>query len=113
MPLLACSVVEYAVPVVPPGNDVVVIVGAAVLLPSRYSALSSAVLFAASVTFTVNDEVPAVVGVPEIAPWMRLGSILQATCPHSDSTCRASCRCSLAAWLNMLCRWCRRAMTSW
>ena len=27
-----------------------------------------AVLFAASVTFTVNDTVPAVVGVPEITP---------------------------------------------
>ena len=68
MPLLACSVVEYAVPVVPPGNDVVVIVGgcgaAAIAILSAFVAE----LFAASVTFTVNDEVPAVVGVPEIAP---------------------------------------------
>ena len=68
MPLLACSVVEYAVPVVPPGNDVVVIVGGCGAAATAILNAFVAVLFAASVTFTVNDTVPAVVGVPEITP---------------------------------------------
>ena len=68
VPPLACSVVEYAVPVVPPGSDTVVTVGG-------WAAAATAILnafvpvpFAASFTCTVNDTVPAVVGVPEITP---------------------------------------------
>jgi len=56
------------VPVVPPGSDVVVIVGgcgaAATVILSAFVPL----LLTPSVTLTVNDAVPAVVGVPEITP---------------------------------------------
>jgi hypothetical protein len=66
VPPFAISFVEYAVPVVPPGSDVVIIVGAcpATVMPTTFVP----VLFAASFTCTVNDTVPVVVGVPEIAP---------------------------------------------
>ena len=66
VPPLACSAVEYAVPVVPPGSDVVMTIGggaATVMLKVLVP-----VLLAASFTCTVNDTVPAVVGVPEITP---------------------------------------------
>ena len=68
VPPLACSVVEYAVPAVPPGSDVVVIVGGCAAAATAMLNAFVAVLFAASVTCTVNDTVPAVVGVPEITP---------------------------------------------
>jgi hypothetical protein len=68
VPPLACSAVEYAVPAVPPGSDVVVTVGACCAAATAMLSAFVPVLFAASVTCTVNDAVPAVVGVPEIAP---------------------------------------------
>ena len=68
VPPLACSVVEYAVPAVPPGSDVVVTVGGCAAAATAMLNAFVPVLFAASVTCTVNDAVPAVVGVPEITP---------------------------------------------
>jgi hypothetical protein len=68
VPPLACSVVEYAVPTAPPGSDVVVTVGDCAAAPTVMLNTFVPELFAASVTCTVNDTVPAVVGVPEIAP---------------------------------------------
>ena len=68
VPPLACSVVEYAVPAVPPGNDVVVTVGGCAAAATAILNAFVPVLFAASFTCTVNDTVPAVVGVPEITP---------------------------------------------
>ena len=68
VPPLACSVVEYAVPAVPPGRDVVVTVGGCAAAATAMLSALVPVLFAASVTCTVNDAVPAVVGVPEITP---------------------------------------------
>jgi hypothetical protein len=61
-------VVEYAVPAVPPGSDVVVTVGGCGTAATAMLSAFVPVLFAASVTCTVNDAVPAVVGIPEIAP---------------------------------------------
>ena len=55
-------------PVVPPGSDVVETDGdCAAAATSILNALVP-VLFAESVTCTVNDAVPEAVGVPEIAP---------------------------------------------
>jgi hypothetical protein len=68
VPPLACSVVEYAVPAVPPGSDVVVTVGGCAAAATAILNAFVPVLFAASVTCTVNETVPAVVGVPEITP---------------------------------------------
>ena len=68
VPPLACSVVEYAVPTVPLGNDVVVTVGGCAAAATAMLKAFVPVLFAASVTCTVNDTVPVVVGVPEITP---------------------------------------------
>jgi hypothetical protein len=68
VPPLACNVIENAVPTVPPGRDVVVTVGGCAAAATAMLNAFVAVLFAASVTFTVNDTVPAVVGVPEIKP---------------------------------------------
>ena len=68
VPPLACSVVEYAVPAVPPGSDVVVTVGGCGAAATAMLKAFVPVLFAASVTCTVNDTVPAAVGVPEITP---------------------------------------------
>src|SRR4029077_703859 len=68
VPPLACSVVEYAVPAVPPGNDVVVTVGGCAVAATAILKAFVPVLFAASVTCIVHDAVPAVVGVPEITP---------------------------------------------
>ena len=49
----------------------VVIVGGCAAAATAMLNAFVAVLFAASVTCTVNDTVPAVVGVPEITPSMR------------------------------------------
>jgi len=68
VPPLACSVVEYAVPAVPPGNDVLVTVGGCAAAATAMLNAFVPVLFAESVTCTVNDAVPAAVGVPEIKP---------------------------------------------
>ena len=68
VPPLACSVVEYAVPAVPLGGDAVVTVGGCAAAATAMLNAFVPVLFAASVTCTVNDAVPAVVGVPEITP---------------------------------------------
>jgi hypothetical protein len=68
VPPLACIVVEYAVPAVPPGNDVLVTVGGCAAAATAMLNAFVPVLFAESVTCTVNDAVPAVVGVPEITP---------------------------------------------
>jgi hypothetical protein len=66
-PPVAASVVEYATFKVPFGKFVVMIVSvdAALIVMLRFAV---AVLLSASVTFTVNDDVSAVVGVPEITP---------------------------------------------
>ena len=68
VPPLACSVVEYPVLVVPPGNDVLVTDGGCAAAATAILSAFVPVLFAASFTCTVNDTVPAVVGVPEITP---------------------------------------------
>ena len=68
VPPLACTVVEYAVPLVPPGSDVVVTKGGCAVVATKMLNVLVAVLFAASFTCTVNETVPAVVGVPEITP---------------------------------------------
>jgi hypothetical protein len=69
VPPLACSVVEYAVPALAPVSDVVVTVGGcAAAATAMLNDAFVPVLFAASVTCTVNETVPAVVGVPEINP---------------------------------------------
>src|SRR5579883_2509388 len=66
VPPLAASVVEYAVPTVPLGSDVVVIVtGAAATV--MLNALD-AVCALLSVTVAVKFEVPAAVGVPPMLP---------------------------------------------
>jgi hypothetical protein len=56
------------VPVVAVGSDVVVTEGDCAAAPTVTLNTFVPVLFAASVTCTVNDTVPAVAGVPEIAP---------------------------------------------
>ena len=68
VPPLAASEDEYAVFVTPPGNEeVAMCTGAAVIAILRFAvALCAAEL--ASLTATVNDDVPAVVGVPLICP---------------------------------------------
>ena len=64
---VAASVALYAVPVTPPGNVVVVMVGFTVAaLITMLSVLVS--LPTLLLAFTVKLEVPAVVGVPEITP---------------------------------------------
>ena len=68
VPPLACSVLEYVVLTVPPDNDVVVTVGGCAAAATAILKAFVPVLFAASVTCTVNDVVAAVVGVPEITP---------------------------------------------
>ena len=55
-------------PVVPPGSDVVVTVGGCGAAATAMLSPLVPVLFAASVTCTVNNVVPAVVGVPESTP---------------------------------------------
>ena len=55
-------------PAVPPGSDVVVTVGGCAAAATAMLKAFVPVLFAASVTCTVNDAVPAAVGVPEITP---------------------------------------------
>jgi hypothetical protein len=66
VPPLACSVVEYAVPAVPPGSDAVMTKGGCEEVATAILNAFVPVLFAASVTCTVNDAVPVVVGVPLI-----------------------------------------------
>jgi hypothetical protein len=68
VPPLACNVVEYVVPTVPAGSEVVVTVGGCAAAATAILSAFVAVLLAASVIFTVNEMVPAVVGVPEITP---------------------------------------------
>ena len=68
VPPLACSVAEYAVPTAPPDNDVVATVGGCAAAATAILKAFVPVLFAASVTCTVNETVPDVVGVPEITP---------------------------------------------
>ena len=58
VPPLACSVVEYAVPAVPPGSDVVVTVGGCGAAATTMLKAFVPVLFAASFTCTVNETVP-------------------------------------------------------
>ena len=65
---MACSVVEYAVSVVPAGNEVVVTEGGCAAAATVILRAFVPVLFAASVTCTVKEEVPVAVGVPEITP---------------------------------------------
>jgi hypothetical protein len=62
---LAASVRLYAVPTLPPGNDAVVIVGAAVAIVIDNGLVAFPAALAA---LTVKSDFPAVVGVPEIAP---------------------------------------------
>ncbi len=63
---VAASVCEYAVPTVPPGSEVVVIVKPPVTVMTNNLLVLSCV--AESVTFTVNEYVPFVVGVPMSCP---------------------------------------------
>ena len=70
VPPLAASVAVYAVPTVPPLSDVVVtctgVTAAATTMLKLFVVLCAGEL--ESVTFKVNDAVPAVVGVPLICP---------------------------------------------
>ena len=68
VPPLACTAIEYVVPVVPPGSDVVVTEGDCAAAPTAMLNALVPVLFVASVTCTVNDADPEAVGVPAIAP---------------------------------------------
>src|SRR4029077_11538144 len=68
VPPLACSVVEYAVPAVPPGSDVVATVGGCAAAATAMLNAFVPVFSAASVTSSLNDGAPAAVGVPEITP---------------------------------------------
>jgi hypothetical protein len=66
-PPVADTVVLYGVPTVAPGSNVVVMTGATDFTTSipRWAV---AAFELASVTFTVNEDVPGAVGVPDIAP---------------------------------------------
>jgi hypothetical protein len=71
-PPVACTVAVYAVPTTPPGRELVVIVSGG---GAEMAIVSCCVAEAGppcapeeSVTLTVNVELAAVVGVPEIAP---------------------------------------------
>ena len=68
VPPLAASVAEYAVLTVPPDNDVVVTVGGCAAAAIEMFSACVPVLFFESFTCTVNDELPAAVGVPDITP---------------------------------------------
>jgi len=56
------------VPEVPAGSDVVVTKGGCAVVATKILNALVAVLLAASFTCTVNEAVPAVVGVPEMTP---------------------------------------------
>jgi hypothetical protein len=66
--VFAVSVCEYAVPAVPAGNEVVVMLGGVAAATIAIWNARVADRFAESVTLAVKVNVPAVVGVPEIAP---------------------------------------------
>lgn len=68
VPFSAVSVPEYAVPVVPPGNEVVVIARASLITIEREAEVFSGVGVVLSERFTVNVNVPEADGVPLIAP---------------------------------------------
>jgi hypothetical protein len=67
---VAVKVWLYAVPTVPPDNDVVVMVGDVPVPPLDAIVIESGfvLLPVALAALTVNSDVPAVVGVPEIIP---------------------------------------------
>jgi hypothetical protein len=65
VPPLAARLCEYAVLISPPGNDVVVTVGAVAMLIERACVADTETL---SVTFTVKLAVPDADGVPLIWP---------------------------------------------
>ena len=112
VPPLACSVVEYAVPAVPPGSDVVVTVGGCAAAATAILNAFVPVLFAASVTCTVNDASPPWSASPRSRPSMPPDLILLAAFPHSRSSCMASFHRSPAALLNTPCPPSRQAVTS-
>ena len=64
VPPVAVRVAEYGSPRIPTGSEVVVIETVIIVIVNCALAVS----IAASVTCTVKDETPAVVGVPVIAP---------------------------------------------
>ena len=68
MPPLADTVAEYALLTVPAGNDVVVTEGGCAAAAIEMLSACEPVLLFASFTCTVNDELPAAVGVPEMVP---------------------------------------------
>ena len=65
---MAATVCEYAVPVVPAGRDVVVMVRGGVAVTTTMPRAWVLVFFAASVTVTLKLVEEAAVGVPVIAP---------------------------------------------
>lgn len=70
-PPVAETVWLYAVPTVPPGNEVVVMLGAPAgftFMVSEADVAESGPALLESVTLTVKVDVPAAVGVPVIAP---------------------------------------------
>lgn len=71
VPPVAARVAEYPMLTFPEGKEPVVIVGGAVVpeVSMMTAKVAVAELDAASVAFTVTDDVPAVVGVPEITPF--------------------------------------------
>jgi hypothetical protein len=71
LPPVAPSVVEYGTPTVAAGSDVVVMTsGGATVIDSDLVVEC----VAASVTFTVKVDVPALVGVPEMTPALLIAS---------------------------------------
>ncbi len=68
VPPVAATVALYAVPTTPPGNDVVVMDGGAMIVIERLAVAVRCVGLVESVTVTTAVLVPAIVGVPLIAP---------------------------------------------
>ena len=58
----------YAVPILPPGSEVVVMASAALIVMLSAAVAVPGVGAVESVTFTVKLDVPVALGVPEIAP---------------------------------------------
>jgi hypothetical protein len=68
VPPVACSVPEYAVPIVPPPNDELEMPSAAGVPEIAMLNVLAEASLAGSSTCTVNDAVPDAVGAPEITP---------------------------------------------
>ena len=68
VPPVAATVALYAAPTTPPGSDVVVMDGGAMMVIDRLAVAVKCVGLVESVTVTATVLAPAVVGVPVMAP---------------------------------------------